>query len=443
MQRELLTSLIRWQQQPNRKPLLLRGARQVGKTHLVDYFGKRYFQHYININFEQQREYLDCFTTLYPEKIINNIKAISKQAVIAGDTLLFLDEIQECPNAIMALRYFKEQMPNLHVIAAGSLLEFTLNDEGLRMPVGRIQSMYLKPLTFKEYLLASGFINLVEAIMEADFKHPLDKVLHEKVLELLHEYFVTGGMPEVVTNYIQTKDISRIHLDQASIITTYRNDFGKYAAKAKHKYLQAIFDRVPGLVAQHFKYVDIDPHMQARDLKDALLLLKEAGVLYTVYASQASGLPLNALINEKKYKLLFVDLGLVKTTSLLEPNLLMSKNLMLINRGALAEQFVGQELLAYHPNYLPAELYYWERPQRTSNAEIDYVINVDEAILPIEVKAGKTGRLKSLQIFLEEKHSPLGIKISQEPLHKDNNILSIPLYMISELQRLAKSFLNI
>lgn len=437
MQRMLLDSLLTWRKQINRKPLLLRGARQVGKTHLINELGQRYFTHFVSINFELQREYFACFNTLQPEKIINGIKALSRQPIEPGKTLVFLDEIQECPKAIMALRYFKEQMPELHIIAAGSLLEFALNNADFRMPVGRVQSMYLKPMTFLEFLVADGYHDLAEAMTQASIAEPLEAVLHEKLLALLHEYFVTGGMPEVVANYIQSKDIQRIPFDQAAILTTYRNDFGKYASQAKHKYLQAIFDKAPGLIGEHFKYASVDAHMQARDLKSAIELLKEAGVIYSIYASKASGLPLNALINEKKFKLLFVDLGLVQTKSLLDPNLLMSKDIMLINRGALAEQFVGQELLAYHPNYLPAEVYYWQREQRSSTAEVDYIFNVDEHIIPIEVKAGATGRLKSLQIFLQEKQSPLGIKISQEPLQRDQHVLSIPLYMISELRRLV------
>jgi uncharacterized protein len=442
MKRELFTYLLKWKEAKDRKPLLVRGARQVGKSYLVKEFGEKCFQSFLSINFEQEREYLSCFSTLYPQKIIHAIATISRQTIVPGKTLLFLDEIQECPNAIRALRYFKEQMPHLHVIGAGSLLEFVLNDADFRMPVGRVESLYLKPISFKEYLLGAGYAGLYEEMSQATLANPLPLALHEKLLNLLHEYFVVGGMPEVVAGYFNTHDMTQVQVNQATILNTYRNDFGKYASKAKHKYLQTLFDKLPGLVGKHFRYVYVDPNIQSRDIKEAVYMLKEAGVVYPIYVSQASGLPLNTFINKKKFKLLFLDIGLVKVASRLDAVTLFSKDLLLIDQGRLAEQLVGQELLAYQAHYLPSELYYWERAQRTSTAEVDYVIHLNEHILPIEVKSGKTGSLKSLHRFLEEKKAPLGLRFSQQPLRLDEKILSIPIYMISELKRLMSDYFN-
>jgi Predicted ATPase (AAA+ superfamily) len=440
MQRMIEYALKEWKNLAPRSPLLIRGARQVGKTFLINKFAQENFNSIITINFDLQPEYKRCFETLKPTEINNLITIMSRQTIMPGKTLLFLDEIQECPNAIMALRYYKELMPELHVIAAGSLLEFVLKEESFRMPVGRIHSLYLKPMTFKEFLMANGYNDLLEQLASATVHTVFNPVIIKLLEELLHIYFITGGMPEVVQSYVQNQDFSQVKIIQLSLLNTFRNDFGKYASVAKHKYLQRLFEKAPGLIAEHFKYSQIDPDMQARDLKSAIETLQYAGLIYQVWSSTATGLPLNALINAKKYKLLFLDLGLVKASSNLDIELMLNKDLMLVNKGNLAEQFVGQELLAQAPPYSAGELCYWARDAKGSNAEVDYVINVGDKIIPIEVKSGKTGTLKSLNYFLQNvsTNKPLGIKISMQPLGFSDNILSVPLYMLSELERLVK-----
>lgn len=440
MQRTLESTLKVWKISVARSPLLIRGARQVGKTFLVKKFGRENFSSVVNINFDLEPQYKQCFETLQPTEINNLITTISRQPIVPGETLLFLDEVQECPNAIMALRYYKELMPDLHVIAAGSLLEFVLNDEAFRMPVGRVHSLYLKPLSFKEFLMALEYHDLLQQLATASVTTVFNPAIVELLENLLQLYFIVGGMPEAVNAYIQNKDFSQTKIIQLSLLNTFRNDFGKYASLAKHKYLQRIFEKAPGLVAQHFKYSQIDPEMQSRDLKAAIEALQFAGLIYQVFASQATALPLNALINYKKYKLLFLDIGLVKASSNLDADVMLRKDLMLVNKGDLAEQFVGQELLAYAEPYSAGQLYYWEREAKGSSAEVDYVINVGEVILPLEVKAGKTGTLKSMNYFIKNISSvkSLGIKVSMQPLSLSDNILSIPLYMISELERLVK-----
>ncbi|MBS0351935.1 MAG: DUF4143 domain-containing protein, partial [Proteobacteria bacterium] len=230
---------------------------------------------------------------------------------------------------------------------------------------------------------------------------------------------------------------------QHSILNFYRDDFGKYASKIRHTHMRRILERTPGLIGEHFKYVKIDPETGSRELKIALDYLVRAELIHKVYESNASGLPLNAFINEKKFKLLLLDIGLVQAMSLLSPNLLLKEDLMQVNQGALAEQFVGQELTAYQPPYIESQLYYWERNKLGSMAEVDYVMNIDENILPIEVKSGKTGSLRSLQLFLNEKKAKLGIRLSLKPLSFENGVLSIPLYMIHELPRLVRELLQI
>ncbi len=439
MQRLIESRLKEWKDQPGRMPLLIRGARQVGKSHVVEAFGREHFARTVVINFEKQPEYKQAFTSLVPSRICEMLSLLSKQSIKHGETLLFLDEIQECPQAIMALRYFKEEMPGLHVIGAGSLLEFALNDEQFRMPVGRVQFYYLKPLSFKEFLIVTGNDALLNYLSQATFHTGIEPVIHQRALELLSKYFFLGGMPAVIQSYLNTENILACQEIQANVLMTYRNDFGKYASQAKYKYLQAIFERAPGLVGQHFKYVDVDPHMLSRDLKQALEMLCDAGLVYRAFNTKANGLPLISTVNERKFKLLFLDIGLVQYASHLGADLLLKKDFFTVNRGNMVEQFVGQELLTLREIYQPGEVYYWERDALGSVSEIDYVINVGSDIVPIEVKAGATGRLKSLRIFMNEKKSPFGVKCSQQPLEQYGDILSIPLYMIHELPRLVKS----
>lgn len=441
MRRVILEQLVQWKDEEDRLPLLIRGARQVGKTFVIEEFCERYFAESLQINFEQQPEYKACFESLYPEKILKMIYALSGKTVTPGKTILFLDEIQECPQAIVALRYFYEQMPDLHVIAAGSLLEFVMRDTEFSMPVGRVQSYYMKPLSFIEFLYAADKFSLIDYIQNVTINSGIEDVIHQELLAQLKEYFVLGGMPAVLNNYFHQHNFEKVQIRQNIILETYRRDFSKYAKDTDIKYLQRLFDKAPGMIAKHFKYVDVDPDFYARDLKRALADLKDAGVIYANHACSASGLPLVSTINEKKFKLLFLDIGLVNNAAHLGASILLSDNVITLNNGTAAEQFVGQELLAYAPCYREEQLYYWEREKRGSTAEVDYVIAIDSTILPVEVKAGSTGRMRSIQMFMDEKGLDFGIRISQNTLGFEKRILSIPLYMISELPRLVKSIL--
>jgi uncharacterized protein len=437
LKRQIINELNKWSNSDRHLPLLLRGARQVGKTFVVEQLAASRFSNFININFELEPEYCYCFESLKPEDIINSIQTLCRQKIIPGATLLFLDEIQNCPRAIMALRYFKEQMPALHIIGAGSLLEFALNDENFSMPVGRVQFIYLKPLSFQEFLQAQRFDDLLQAIKNCTPENPLTEIFHQKLLTLTHEYLFTGGMPAVVQTYLDTGDFLQTQRMQTIIMSTYRNDFWKYAKSTQHTYLQKIFNQAPYLAGQQIKYSRIDPEMRSRDLKQAIEKLTQAGLVQPVFSTSASGLPLSASINEKKFKLLFLDVGLLNRNSGIAVNELMNKDILLINQGAIAEQLAGQELLAYQDCYEEAKLHYWSRDTKGSSAEVDYVININSKIIPIEVKSGKNGRLKSLQLMLKEKNLPLGVRISQLPLQRHDNLLSIPFYLIGELQRLV------
>lgn len=439
MKRDLEKELLKWKNDGGRLPLILRGARQVGKSFLVRQFGETYFDHFVEINFEYEPQLKQCFSTLNPEEICNKLRLLKGVTIEKGKTLLFLDEIQECPEAITALRYFYEKMPEFHVIAAGSLLEFAFHRENFRMPVGRVQYLFLKPLSFGEFLEAYGYGSLREFLKTVSPEKPIEAVLHEQLLKLMREYLLLGGMPKVVSTYLHSKNVGDAQKIQTVILTTYQDDFGKYAKATDIRYLTAVFTKVPLLVSQNFFYKDVNPEMRARELKEALGKLQEANLVYKSHAISASGVPLGSQINEKNFKLFFLDTGLVNRASGLASDIVMKQDVILVNRGAIAEQFVAQELMAYSDPYSKKELFWWQREQKGSSAEIDFLLSQDTHIIPIEVKAGKIGKLRSLKIFMEEKKSKLGIRLSQNPLQLEEHILTVPLYMIEQLPRLLKT----
>ncbi len=448
MDRDIEKDLENWKQQKERMPILLRGARQVGKSYVIEKFGQNQFDNILVVNFKLRPELCQCFETLEPSEILEKLSLAMHHKIESGKTLLFLDEIQDCPNAIRALRYFKERMPDLHVIGAGSLLEFTLNDADFRMPVGRVQSLYLKPLSFKEYLGAAGYSDLRKFIEQVDLKKPIADVIHQELLKQIRTYMSLGGMPSVLKTYLDSEIISlgamsrsynfnACQIQKATLLNNYRSDFGKYAKHAQIQHLKRVFEKAPGLVGDHFKYSKVDPDARSYQIKSALELLQHAGLVYPIHSTSASGIPLISLMNEKKFKILFLDVGLVAYASQVDAELLL-ENIILINRGSIAEQLVGQELLAYTPSFEEAKLYFWSRDKKSSMAEVDFVITVGSKIIPIEVKAGSTGHLKSLHLLMQEKNLPLGIRISQLPLTFDGKILSIPMYMVGEVSRLVR-----
>ncbi|MBU0573153.1 MAG: ATP-binding protein [Candidatus Margulisbacteria bacterium] len=439
MKRDIIKELRAWKKQKEQYPLLIRGARQVGKSFLVESFAKENFSNSVIVNFELQPHLKNCFSTLDPVEIINKIQIILGVEISAENTLLFLDEVQECPPAIMALRYFKEKMPRLHVIGAGSLLEFALRSPDFKMPVGRVQFLYLEPLSFGEFLDAFGSQPLRKHLSEIKIGKPLEPAIHARAIELLRLYLILGGMPAVLKEYFASRDLMACQNLQNAILQAFRSDFGKYARTSQHKYLLKVFDAAPRQVGQRIKYVNIDPEIKSRDLKNALELLSFAGIIKPVYCSAASGVPLGAQTNEAKFKLNFLDTGLMQNACGLQKQITLENNVMQINSGSVAEQFVGQEFRAYSNRYQPSQLFFWARDKIGGQAEIDFVISEGADICPVEVKAGKTGTLKSLKIFIKEKKAKFGIRISQENLSYFDQVLSVPLYMIEQIPRLIRS----
>ncbi len=435
--------LLEWIQKKEKSPLLIRGARQVGKTYLVETLGRQHFNQMHVINFELMPECTACFSTLDPEEILRRLNLLKGFEIRTEDTLLFLDEVQQCPEAILALRYFKEKMPGLAVIAAGSLLEFTLNDVNFRMPVGRVEFMHMHPLSFKEFLLALGeksLVSWIESIHIKDTQDPIYPALHEKCLGLLREYCIVGGMPEALRHYVKNRShIQELQNQQGKLLQGYVLDFGKYAkTNIQHKNLQNIFAKLPQCVGHQVRYHRIDPNLASREIRTSLEMLKLAGLCHFVWGASGAGLPLGATINEKKLKLTYVDVGLYLRALYLDPKTILWEELDLVNEGALCEQFVAQELLVSKPCFEKAQLYFWAREAAGSQAEVDYLWQIHDKIIPIEVKSGASAWLKSLNLFKQIYASPFGVRFSSRHLAWDEaaGLFSIPLYLVSEMDRL-------
>lgn len=434
LQRNASSYLDQWKNSNRRKPLLIRGARQVGKSFLIQQFSKQ-FESYVEINLDLLLDAERLFETdLEPQNILSRIYALTGQDVIPGKTLLFLDEIQEVPRSIKALRYFYEKLPELHVIAAGSLIEFQLETMGF--PVGRLQTLYLYPLSFVEFLEACGYGRLVEYAKNCDTKQTIDPVIHGKLLELLGEYFAVGGMPEAVFEWVQSKNLKEVHAIHQELVATYRQDFPKYAKQHEIKYVEKLFMEVPRLLCQNFHYGQFSGEFRKRDLQPALELLIKAGMVHEIQHTAANGVPLGAEVQFQYRKLAFIDIAMAQ--SILghsSGSWLVSPSQQFVNQGALTESFVAQELLAYAPANHASSLYYWQRLEKSSKAEIDFVIEVANEVIPIEVKSGKTGRLRSLHEFLRHHpQSPYGIQVYPGQPQEQSNIHSYPLYAVASLR---------
>ena len=435
MKRLIFDHLLRWKNNPRRMPLLIRGARQVGKTYSILHFGKTHYRHVLHINFEKSPTYKQCFEDLDPNTILNAIQIQESTSIDFSNTLIFLDEIQECPQAITALRYFKEERPDIHIIGAGSLLEFTLKNEDFRMPVGRIESKFMHPISFDEFLWATGREHLQAYFTQTTLKSPPNEVSHTQGLKALREYFALGGMPDVLSAFVDSQDyLSAQHLQQ-DLLRGYRDDFGKYSKHTDIEVLDQVYSRIPGIACKWFKYSKIENGLRTEKVKIAVQNLRDAGLVNQVFATNANGIPLAASMNHKKFKLLFIDIGLMQRAMETDIKTILRKDLMLINEGQLSEQFVGQELLSYNDPSEKRALYFWNREKIGSSAEVDYITVNQSQIVPIEVKSKAAGHLKSLQLFLKERDLPIGLCISTNRLKLVGNILYLPMYMISSLHR--------
>ncbi len=438
MFRQAEAYLTRWLKKKNRSPLLIRGARQVGKSYLIKAFGEKNFKNTVTINFEFMPTCIADFKSLDPVEIINRLQIQTGQKITPGDTLLFLDEIQDCKEALVALRYFKEKMPNLALIAAGSLLEFTLNDTEFRMPVGRVEFLFLNPMSFEEFLLAKNEDFLLEWIRTIKPGDPIPDSIHQKALSLVRDYTFTGGMPEAVQYFIDNPtDVLGVAEVQSKLVQGYALDFGKYSkTQNQHALLKTIFPKLPYHLGQQITYSKLEENVGIREIKAALELLRLAGLCHFITWTNGEGLPLAANQNPKKIKLLYLDTGLYLRELRLNSTLFAQGDLSLVNKGVLAEQWVGQQLLGLNSVSEKPALFFWSNDTRGSQSEIDYLWQKEDKIIPIEVKAGNSRQMKSLKIYLEKFPAPYGIRISHAPLGwESEKLLSVPYYLIGQLAR--------
>lgn len=446
MKRHASQDLEKWLKAKKRKPIVLRGARQVGKSTLIRNFAQENNLTLFEINLEKIKLHTTQTDGIDLQKLIQEIEFI-KEERISNKTLLFFDEIQEDPKLLMALRYFYEERPDIPVIAAGSLLEFALNAKDFSMPVGRIEYFYLGPMSFTEFLLAMGKTLLLDALTQ--LPQPVPEIAHTQLLNLFREYLFVGGMPEAVATYIESKNALEVRRVHHSILSTYQDDFGKYSTKAHMGRLRQIFNFVPGHLGQKIKYSTIDAHEKSRDLKHAIELLIQARILIPCYHTNATALPLAALKDESVYKLYFLDVGLVNTLQNASwEQLVLQKINSEVIKGAIAEQFTAQHLYYLNSTQMPPELFYWLRDKKNQNAEVDFIINIGEEIIPVEVKASSNEHIKSMVIFAALKKIKWGIKISQVELQTKNidqkssidsskfKLINVPFYAIERLAQL-------
>lgn len=454
MYRCQLKFLDHWLKSRSRKPLVIRGARQVGKSTLVVLFAKEHGKKLLNVNLERYPELSGVFDTKDPDQIIQQIEFLPAMEHLSQNALLFLDEIQSVPEAIPALRYFYEEKPHLPVLSAGSLLDFVLSDHSFSMPVGRIQYLHMGPMTFSEFLTGIGEKKLAAFILNYEPGQPIGDVAHKRLLSFLRSYYYVGGMPEAVAVFADTRSYKQVSTVHNSIIETYLEDFPKYVGSRNLNRMRKVFHFIARNVGKKIKYSNISSDDQSATLKKDIDLLSMARIIGKVTHSHCSGLPLHADMDEKVYKALFLDVGLMNAMCGLDWRVVSQMDdVKLINEGVIAEQFIGQHLQSILSDTPNRELTYWLRQGRTSNAELDFVVQTGGNVVPIEVKAGAEGTLKSLHQFMGSKNASMAVRFDAslpavsriDTVIRTGNtrkqvqypLISLPLYLIERLETIA------
>ena len=429
MKRWVEKQLISWKDSPRRKPLILRGARQVGKTWLVENVLAGQFDNFVKIDLEKRRDLHVHFAgNLDPRNILSYLE-LAMGRITPGKSLVFLDEIQACPRAITALRYFHEQMPELHVIAAGSLLEFAFGK--ISVPVGRVQYLHVHPMTFHEYLLAMDKDPMAEYVLMDPAE--VDEGAQQMILNELRNYFFVGGMPECVKTFRDSNSMVQAFQVQSEILDAYRDDFSKYTPHIDATCLDAVLMNAAKSVGEQLKYTRLNDGHSGQTNRKAFDLLVKAKLIHKIPACNPSGLPLGATANPKKFKGFMLDIGLLQRLCQVPVALeLKQESLLAMYRGKLAEQFVAQELQAWHGS----PLFYWARNARGSSAEVDFLVVRDGKIYPVEVKSGAGGSLRSLHLMLKKyPNCPRGL-ILYSSIYKnlpEQNLVFLPLYSVATI----------
>ncbi|MDR1653429.1 MAG: AAA family ATPase [Prevotellaceae bacterium] len=434
LNRHIDNYLLQWKKD-NRKPLLLRGARQVGKSSSVRNLGKQ-FEFFLEINFEKResekaKEVFERVSS--PETLCDELSLMYQIPIEAGRTLLFFDEIQSCIPAISSLRFFYEEMPSLHVIAAGSLLEFALQ----QIPsfgVGRIRSVFMYPFSFDEFLRAAGAEMLANRLNETTPEKPISDTLHQRCKEFFVTHLLIGGMPEALAAYINGCSLLKSQYILDDLTETLYADFAKYKQRVPTTRLREVFSSIIQQTGTKFTYSAAAQNTNLQQIKESVELLELAGLVYPVTHTAANGLPLAAEQNIKYRKYMLFDTGIYQRFLKLDlSNVLNNNRLWQINRGALAEMYAGIEMKKAGQNNITTELYCWQREKYGSEAEVDYIIQQGDDIIPVEVKSNTKGSMQSLYGFMKAKNSKYGIRTSLENFGQFRNVKIYPLYAISNV----------
>lgn len=425
MKRFIMDKLISWKASSTRKPLILKGARQVGKTYILKQFGTENYSDMVYFNFDHDENLCDLFSnTKDPKRILEQLVLVSGKKIVPKDTLIFFDEIQECPNALNSLKYFCEEMPDYHIVCAGSLLGIRLSHTSF--PVGKVDFLNLYPMTFSEFLMADGCSNLVEYMNKLDRVEKIDKVFESKLEEKLKAYFIVGGMPEAVKVWVTEKDIEKVNYILDNILLSYENDFAKHTTDSEANKISLIWNGIPSQLAKEnkkFIYQVIKDGARAREYEGALNWLNDANLINKVYNVSKPDFPLKAYNDLSSFKIYMNDIGLLRRMSRLDSRIIIEGNRLFEEfKGAFAENYALNMLNTIYDGNL--NYFVFERH------EIDFLIQKNNRIIPIEVKSNKTGNHNSLTKYNAKYNPDIAIRFSTNNLHRDDKILNIPLYLI-------------
>lgn len=424
-----MEKLVAWKKQVKRKPLILMGARQVGKTFVLKKFGEQEYENVVYLNFEDMPRLSKLFeASLSPEVILRALTIEMDTEIVAGKTLIIFDEVQECPNALNSLKYFCENAPDQHIVAAGSLLGVKL-EHTKGFPVGKVQFLSLYPLSFLEFLEATEKERLLNFITDLKNASPLPPNIHEKLLDLFKEYLFVGGMPEAVSEYLESRDLTKVREIQEAILSAYSLDFAKHAPKEQIMKISQVWDAIPGQLAKEnkkFIYSALREGARAKEFEVAIQWLMEAGLIYKTSVVTVPKIPLSAYADFNIFKVYLVDVGLLGAMSHLSAKTIIYENELFQEfRGAIVENYVAQELA--HSHY---PLFYWTSEGK---AELDFVLEHDDRIYPLEVKSGNSTKKKSLRVYGDSYKPKLLIRTSPMNLKKDGDVLNCPLYLLEKL----------
>lgn len=421
-------SLLSWKTSRRRKPLLLQGARQVGKTYLVEEFGRKEYIEFYNLNFEKNPQLSLLFSNeLNPEKIISNIGLYFGKKITSINTLLFFDEIQAAPNVLKSLKYFYEQTPEYHIIAAGSLLGVSIGKE-ISFPVGKVNFLTMYPMSFTEYLKATGEDLILDEYNNFSKIEHFQDIIHDKLINYLKMYMFLGGMPEVLNDYIKNNDIETAREIQNEILEAYSRDFSKYADKNQAIKNSEIWKSLPLQLAKEnkkFKYADVSKNARAALYESSLEWLNKAGLINIVRNIEIPKLPLSAYSNDSKFKIYLLDTGLLGAMLKIAPRLIIEPTAIFSEfNGAFTENFVAQQMFSINIT----ELYYWTS---SSDAEIDFIIERNNNIIPIEVKSGLSRNKKSLLSYIQKYSPAQTFRLSPRNYIEQDNLINVPLYAVN------------